>query len=1054
MSYNKLIQHKRSKMLYLALLLVFYPFLCVTGINLTYIVKKDGNFSYPSCIAEDLERYTGVGWVYPIPSSAQNLPSVATKFIPTLDNEFNCQFTQNSPCNLLWSLRDWQIDNDSPKTKEVIFDRRWEDLPTIFVSNTSKEFEEKVDLRNILKQAFSVRADGLVEIFICSGSDPNTNPCYYFYIESIDIYFKYYAAIPKDVKEDVKKKNLQHVKATSSVLSPNEWRNFIINYEGSNLVQLIDVTANLKRVLIEYFFDEPMTAAYMFMRSSNSSLWKMHHNSFMFTNTTQISRLGPILTIPSKDLCVSLLVKVCSYCEIKFLYLNKTRRVLKVVGPPQNEEWVEVKLKEENIQFDKLNLFVETKYVDGSSKISDGFWAIDDVRVCNENEVKVSYLKLSDTSHISDDNITCQLVKNPSWRPKKVVYTGVKDFPEVFAKSTKNSIQLKWIPEDKKNPITYFIFYQGNDICTSEPHNEKRYKSSGFISTKLNDVTISDLVPYTYYNITISTVLHETDKKLVINTLETDEPSLEELPTNIKLKPSYTSINVTWEPVNCHKKYGRLVYTVIVSNSTLNFTKEISLQTNTSYEITGLKPYSHYSLTILTARNGRSIYRKVKTTNYTLSFTTLAGIAPSPENLEIYSIDQNTASLRYDLPTNSNGIIKDVHVSRCNSLSFSKCKASFSIVKRCSLWPKKYCVEVNYLIPFQSYNFRVALKNLDTPTFGKEAVVKGFASDKVPGQPTNITYKMVNCRSDYEYCDLNISWLHPYHQNGTITQFEIVLNSTNIKKEAEDDKYIHEVYTVLNKTYYYDYTYQIKDVPYDSHYNLYIRSGNTAYKSDYAETHVKTDHLGDHIDQSPKLLARSDNNLLFKMPYLDSRLQSYTMTVVVQDYDKKRQVDGEVLKNKKVADNLCNNFGDTWIAQVMKVDSNDSTRNIAIGNAEKQSLKPNTKYCITFIITNRYKDAEHDVVYYEKLKTTNIQGSSKGVVEGGSSNHLYMLFLILLIIPVGFLVYRYFRKKRYITKSMITPNDHCYETLPCNEIRHDKSESNEKLQPVVNRDYS
>uniref|UniRef100_A0A6P7GWH6 Uncharacterized protein LOC114341568 n=1 Tax=Diabrotica virgifera virgifera TaxID=50390 RepID=A0A6P7GWH6_DIAVI len=78
-----------------------------------------------------------------------------------------------------------------------------------------------------------------------------------------------------------------------------------------------------------------MTAAYMFMRSSNSSLWKMHHNSFMFTNTTQISRLGPILTIPSKDLCVSLLVKVCSYCEIKFLYLNKTRRVLKVVGPPQ-----------------------------------------------------------------------------------------------------------------------------------------------------------------------------------------------------------------------------------------------------------------------------------------------------------------------------------------------------------------------------------------------------------------------------------------------------------------------------------------------------------------------------------------------------------------------------------------------------------------------------------------------------------------------------------------------------------------------------------------------
>lgn len=38
------------------------------SINLTYIVKKDGEKLQPSCIAEENERYNGIGWVYPIGS--------------------------------------------------------------------------------------------------------------------------------------------------------------------------------------------------------------------------------------------------------------------------------------------------------------------------------------------------------------------------------------------------------------------------------------------------------------------------------------------------------------------------------------------------------------------------------------------------------------------------------------------------------------------------------------------------------------------------------------------------------------------------------------------------------------------------------------------------------------------------------------------------------------------------------------------------------------------------------------------------------------------------
>lgn len=1040
-------------MLYLIILLAFYPLLNVTGINVTYIIQKNENILYPSCIAEDLERYVGIGWIYPIPKRSQDLPRIETKFIPTIQNEYDCKFATNSTCNKLWSITDWQIDTNSLKTKELITDIRWEDLPTIFLSNATEEFEERLELAAVFKQAFSVRAEGLIEIFICSGKNPYNDTCYYFYIDYEDIYIKQYDAIPKDVRGDVKNGSLEHARTSSNILSHDEWRNFIISSDESGLVQLID--GNLNRVLIDHNFNQPLNAMYMFMRSANNSLWKMHQNSFMYTKSTQISRLGPILSLPNKQLCVSILVKICSHCEIKFFYMNKTKKLLKVVEPNKNEDWVEIKLKEENIQMDKVNLFVETKYVDSKSNETGGFWAIDNVRVCNENEIKVTFLKLNEvTENITDDNITCQLIQNPSWRPKKIVYPKMKDFPEIFHTSTTNSIRLKWTTEDTDNYITYFVFYQGNDICTGEPHNLERFQSNGFISTKQSDVTLRNLVPYTIYNITISTVLHETDKKLFINTLETGEPNLEELPSNIQLRASETSIKVIWEPVDCRKMYGRLVYTLIVTNSTLNFSKQISIQTDTSYEITGLEPNTQYNLIILTARNGRNLYNGIKTSNYTLHFSTKPGVAPPPENLELYSIGTDSAYLRYDLPTNSNGIIKEVQVNKCNSLSFKKCKASTTFVKKCSLWPEKYCVESKSLTPSQPYTFRVSLKNLNTPSFGKEVIVRGFASERIPGKPTNITYRIVDCHPINDYCYLNVTWLHPYHQNGTITKFDIVLNSTVKVNDTEDDTSIRGVYNVVNETYYYAYNYQIKNLPYSSYYNLYIRSGNTMYESDFAEKFVKIDDLGHHIDQMPKLLAKGENTLMFDVPKLDNRLEYYTMTVVVQDYDKNRPVDGDLLKNKKIADNLCNKFGHTWISQVIKVNNNSKTDNIFIGNSEKERLEPNTKYCVTFIINNMYKGTEHDIVYYEKLKTSYVQPTPKESSLQSSFNHLYLLFIILLIVPIAFLVYRYFIKKRYIKSPMMTTStEHDYETLPCEEIKLKDSETNRLTEPVSNKTY-
>lgn len=99
---------------------------------------------------------------------------------------------------------------------------------------------------------------------------------------------------------------------------------------------------------------------------------------------------------------------------------------------------------------------------------------------------------------------------------------------------------------------------------------------------------------------------------------------LEELPYKVQVRPLDTAVNVTWEPVSCEKRFGRIIYSVIVSNNDLNFTKTLSLQTDTSYQIDGLQPFTKYTLTIIAARNGRNIYQNKFINIFKFNFTTSA----------------------------------------------------------------------------------------------------------------------------------------------------------------------------------------------------------------------------------------------------------------------------------------------------------------------------------------------------------------------------------------------------------------------------------------------
>ncbi|XP_060534337.1 uncharacterized protein LOC132706804 [Cylas formicarius] len=1004
-------------------------------VDLTYILKREKSKVRPSCIAEGLERYDAVGWVYPMPADGTGIPNITTKFVPALHNDFNCKFSKNDLCNIRWSIKDWYIDESSPRTRQFIGDLRWEDLPTLFVSNSSKEFEHRFHVEKAARIGFSVRASGKIEIFLCSGWNPRNYPCYYFAVTEREIFLYKYSTLPKTIEEPHPSTSLDSFKAFSNVLADDEWRNFEVSVDEGGTVSLVD--KNLNRALIKYNDSEPLQAMYFLMRSQEPSLWKISENQFMYTKTAQISRMGPQLFTTYKDLCVSVLVSTCDRCALTFFRLNGTSKKILNRVAPTDERWIEIKLKEEKIDTEKINIFVQTHFDDEKLERAEGFWAIDNVRVCNENEVKVSFLKVNqdfEEDDLSVDTISCQMVSKPNWRPVRLDYDEIKEFPPVKTVSNQSTITLSWQQEDPDNLISYFIFYQGNDICrSSETTNSERVKSSGFLVTKNNQFTVRDLVPFTAYNITISSVLHENDRQLVVSTIQTDEPTFEEVPFNIRVRPLDAAVNVTWDKPGCASTYGRLIYNLAVVDRSNRTQKSIEMQTDNSYLIRGLEAYTPYTLTVTTARNARNLVKGVHLYNVSVNFTTLPGVADEVVNLEVYAIGTKVAYLRYDLPESARGVPEEVQVRRCNALSFAKCRSSVSKIERCRLWRKKFCVDVNYLMPHQQYVFKVSVKNVDTNAFGKEAEINGHTVDRVPGAPENITYRIVDCHSTTDYCHLNISWFHPSYPNGTITSFQIVLNGTNYNyTDSEEDEAIHEIYKIVNETYLPQYTYQIKYVPYSTTYNLYIRSSNNKYRSAYSTATVKTADIGDHIDQSPKLLGKSDKALVFKLPHLDRRLNSYTVTVAVQDYNVSKAIDLETIANSKVADNLCHSFGDTWIVGNLTIANNNNKTLTISGVDEDHKIKPHTKYCVIFIITNNYREEEHDVVYYEKLETPEEPEPKDDVLPASSSSRLYWLLLLLLLIPIGFVIYRYVRRRR-ITARKRDALENVYESLPFEE---------------------
>lgn len=114
----------------------------------------------------------------------------------------------------------------------------------------------------------------------------------------------------------------------------------------------------------------------------------------------------------------------------------------------------------------------------------------------------------------------------------------------------------------------------------------------------------------------------------------------------------------------------------------------------------------------------------------------------------------------------------------------------------------------------------------------------------------------------------------------------------------------------------------MKFISFNTPYNISVRAVNDAYKGKFASIHIKTDNVETYIDPTPEYVKCTNETIQFRLPPLDWRLNSSTLIVVVQDYNiTARHISDEVVNLTMLIgpDQLCNDYGNVWIAMALKV---------------------------------------------------------------------------------------------------------------------------------------
>ncbi|KAG7522537.1 phosphatidylinositol phosphatase PTPRQ isoform X1 [Solea senegalensis] len=284
-----------------------------------------------------------------------------------------------------------------------------------------------------------------------------------------------------------------------------------------------------------------------------------------------------------------------------------------------------------------------------------------------------------------------------------------------------------------------------------------------------NSMILTDLLPYTAYNVTITAATRKGSGPHLLLQLHTDEGGPMSPPRNLTIY-NHTAVSVwlSWEPplepngVVMH--YGFRIRNLI----THTVTHQNSSGPSTTEYLTGFRPHSSYEISVYS-------YTRVGHGNHfssPVTFTTNESVADAVGNLSCSGLSWDSILLSWEVPDNPNGQIVFYEITVEMELQFSTHQVHST----------EYTV--TGLSPEQWYTLSVAAVNAAGP--GDAVNCSAFTlSESVPAAPRFLTITQVTPNN------VTLLWAPPLSIPGVLKEYHIIAQllstvcETNIKPTAQ-----------------------------------------------------------------------------------------------------------------------------------------------------------------------------------------------------------------------------------------------------------------------------
>ncbi|CAH1975948.1 unnamed protein product [Acanthoscelides obtectus] len=328
--------------------------------------------------------------------------STKSTYKPSLPTDSNCNFEPNSENTCTKLIKDgWNIKNsiNGPVLQSIITDRRWEDFPLFKSSEAYYGNKMYFNVLPITPQnfqiPFSVRIKQDAQIFLCDGDQPRVPKeanCYWIMIGSnygkragirkcsvgqISVRMDKYPGAPCKITHSLKNSSF-HLGDVSELT----WKHFSIE-RSQDTLQVYKSESQKPYLELK---DGEFKPRHMFINSYNQQgLWKIHQYHYLSTFNEGTTRHS--INVQNGQLCVDMFVAMCRSCRLDISFQNEYgMMVYNRELTFQVETWHEIRMVQNYIPSSFLQMVIKASSINYEPTAK--FWAIDDIRVCQEPEYR------------------------------------------------------------------------------------------------------------------------------------------------------------------------------------------------------------------------------------------------------------------------------------------------------------------------------------------------------------------------------------------------------------------------------------------------------------------------------------------------------------------------------------------------------------------------------------------------------------------------------------------------------------------------------------------